>query len=65
LRKLVLAKPALRDAVFEELERAIDRAVSVVFEGLRREDVRERLRAAAVLLRYSEASRRRDFGRRR
>jgi hypothetical protein len=51
LRRLVWATPALMDAVFEELERAIDRAVSVLLEGLQHENIARRLEAAKFFLR--------------
>jgi hypothetical protein len=60
LRRLVWATPALMDAVFEVLERGLDEAVQILFEGLRSDIYANRLAAAKEFLR-SDAGRRRDW----
>ena len=65
LRGLVRAHPLLADAVFEQIEREIDAAWQVLLDGLRSDNARTRIRAAAYILRHTEAGRRRGSGRRR
>jgi plasmid maintenance system antidote protein VapI len=65
LRRLVQDHPLLADAVFEQLEREIDAAWQVLLDGLRSDSVRTRIRAAAYILRHTEAGRRRGWGMRR
>jgi hypothetical protein len=61
LRELALtASPALPDIVFEELERGLDEAVQVIWDGLRHEDLGRRIEAAGLMLRFA-AARRRGF----
>jgi hypothetical protein len=59
LRKLVRTHPLLADAAFEQIEQKIDAAQQVLRDGLRSDNARTRLRAAAYILRYTEAGRRR------
>jgi hypothetical protein len=54
----------LADAIYEGTELAIDEAVQVLRDGLRHPEMSERLVAAAYLLRYTEAGRRRGWGKR-
>ena len=65
LRRLVGSRPSLADAVYEGTERAIDEAVQVLLDGLRRPEISKRIAAAAYLLRHTEAGRRRGWGRHR
>ena len=65
LRRLVGSRPSLADAVYEGTERAIDKAVRVLLDGLRHPEMTKRLAAAAYLLRHTEAGRRRGWGSRR
>jgi hypothetical protein len=65
LRRLVRAQPLLADVVFEQVEREIDAAHQVLWEGLDSDSVMTRIRAAAYILRHTEAGRRRGWGRRR
>jgi hypothetical protein len=65
LRRLVGSRPSLADAVYEGTEQAIDEAVQVLRDGMRRPDKTQRLAAAAYLLRHTEAARRRGWGTRR
>ena len=65
LRRLVQASPSLVEAAFEAIEQVLDQAVAVLFEGMRREDVRQQLKAAAFFLRHTEAGRLRSLSRRR
>jgi hypothetical protein len=62
LRRMVSATPSLADAVFERLELEIEAAHQVLLNGLRNEDRTKRLKAAAFIVRYTEAGRRRGFG---
>ena len=65
LRRLVQAQPVLADVVFEQIEREIDAAQQVLWDGLWSDSVMTRMRAAAYVLRHTEAGRRRGWGRRR
>jgi hypothetical protein len=65
LRRLVRAQPVLADAVFEQIEREIDAAQQVLWDGLCSDSVMTRMRAAAYILRHTEAGRRRGWGMRR
>jgi hypothetical protein len=65
LRRLVRAQPLLADVVFEQMEREIDAAQQVLWDGLNSDSVMTRMRAAAYVLRYTEGGRRRGWGRRR
>ena len=65
LRRLVGSRPLLADAVYEGIERALDRAEQTMRDGLDDENPMARIRAAAFFLRSSAAGRRRGFGRRR
>jgi hypothetical protein len=65
LRELVRAQPLLADVVFEQIEREIDAAQQVLWDGLDSDSVMTRIRAAAYILRHTEAGRRRGWGRRR
>ena len=62
LRRLVRAQPSLADVVFEQIEREIDAAQQVLWDGLWSDNVMTRLRAAAYILRHTEAGRRRGWG---
>jgi hypothetical protein len=62
LRRFMLAKQELAARAYEEVERALDRAQAVVFEGLRSSDYLTRLRAAKFMLKRTDAGRRRGFG---
>jgi hypothetical protein len=59
LRGLVRAHPLLGDEVFEQIEQEIDAAQQVLRDGLRSDNALTRMRAAAYILRYTEAGRRR------
>ena len=59
------AQPVLADTVFEQIEREIDAAQQVLWDGLDSDSVMTRMRAAAYILRHTEAGRRRGWGRRR
>ena len=63
LRRLVGSRPLLADAIYEGTEQAIDEAVQILLDGLRRPERSQRLAAAAYLLRHTEAGRRRGWGR--
>jgi hypothetical protein len=65
LRGMVRAHPMLADAVFEHIEREIDTAQQVLWDGLDSDSVMTRMRAAAYILRHTEAGRRRGWGMRR
>ena len=65
LRKLVRAHPMLVDTVFEQIEREIDAAHQVLWDGLDSDSVMTRMRTAAYILRHTEAGRRRGWGMRR
>ena len=62
LRRLVRAQPLLADVVFEQIEREIDAAQQVLWDGLWSDSVMRRIRAAAYVLRHTEAGRRRGWG---
>jgi hypothetical protein len=62
LRGLVRAHRLLADAVFEQIELEIDAAQQVLRDGLRSDNAVTRMRAAAYILRYTEAGRQRGFG---
>jgi plasmid maintenance system antidote protein VapI len=64
LRRLVRTQPLLADAVFEQIEREIDAAQQVLWDGLDSDSVMTRIRAASYILRHTEAGRRRGWGRR-
>jgi hypothetical protein len=61
---LVRAHPLLVDAVFEQIEQEIETAWQVLLDGLRSDNAMTRIRAAAYILRHTEAGRRRGWGRR-
>jgi hypothetical protein len=65
LRGFVRAHPALMSVVFEHIEQEIDAAWQVLRDGLKSDNGRTRIRAAAYIVRHTEAGRRRGFGRRR
>ena len=65
LRRLVRAQPLLADVVFEQIEQEIDAAQQVLWDGLDSDSVMTRMRAAAYILRHTEAGRRRGWGMRR
>ena len=65
LRRSVRAQPVLADTVFEQIEREIDDAQRVLWDGLDSDSVMTRMRAAAYILRHTEAGRRRGWERRR
>jgi plasmid maintenance system antidote protein VapI len=51
LRRLVRAQPLLADEAFERIEREIDAAQQVLWDGLNSDSVMTRMRAAAYILR--------------
>ena len=51
--------------VFEHIEQEIDAAWQVLRDGLKSDNGRTRIRAAAYIVRHTEAGRRRGWGRRR
>jgi hypothetical protein len=55
----------LADLVFEQIEREIDTARQVLLDGLRSDNAMTRIRAAAYILRHTEAGRRRGWGTRK
>jgi hypothetical protein len=59
LRRLVWAYPELMDAALEAGERALDAAEAAVVEAMRSGAMARRMRPADLLLRMSEAGRRR------
>ena len=61
LRAFVAEEPALRRMQDEIMERAVDRAIEILFEGLRDEHYGNRLQAAKEFLRC-ECGRKRGFG---
>jgi hypothetical protein len=65
LRRSVRADPMLADTVFEQIEREIDAAQQVLWDGLDSDSAMTRMRAAAYVLRHTEAGRRRGWGMRR
>ena len=62
LRALVRTQPLLAEVVFEQIEQEIDEAWRVLLSGLRSDSVMTRLRAAAYILRHTDAGRRRGWG---
>jgi hypothetical protein len=62
LRRLVRSHRLLADAALEQIELEIDAAQQVLRNGLRSDNAMTRMRAAAYILRYTEAGRRRVFG---
>jgi hypothetical protein len=62
LRVLVRAQPLLAEVVFEQIEREIDAAQQVLWDGLSSDNVMTRMRAAAYILRHTDAGRRRGWG---
>jgi hypothetical protein len=64
LRELVRTRPLLMNVVFEQIEQEIDAAWQVLRDGLKSDSARTRIRAAAYIVRHTEAGRRRGFGRR-
>ena len=62
LRGLVRAHPLLADIVFEQIEQEIDAAWQILLDGLRSDKAMTRMRAAAYILRHTEAGRRRGWG---
>jgi hypothetical protein len=62
LRAMTRSVPALMDDAFEAVERGLDQVEQILWQGLRSEDIRQRLKAASFLLRRSAAGRRRGFG---
>jgi hypothetical protein len=65
LRAMTRSVPALMDAVFEAVERGLDQVEQILWQGLRSEDIRQRLRASSFLLRHSVVGQRRGCSRRR
>jgi hypothetical protein len=65
LRRLVRAQPLLADLVFDQIELEIDTAHQVLWDGLDSDSAMTRMRAAAYILRHTEAGRRRGWGMRR
>jgi hypothetical protein len=61
LRAFVAQEPVLRRMQEETMERAVDRAIEILFEGMRDEHYGVKLSASKEFLR-SEAARRRGFG---
>jgi hypothetical protein len=62
LRKYVWSTPRLADAVYEQIELALDEAEAVIRQGLRSEQLSQRLQSATFLLQYSQAAKRRGWG---
>jgi hypothetical protein len=62
LRRLVRARPLLAEVVFEQIEQEIDAAHQVLWDGLDSDSAMTRMRAAAYVLRHTEAGRRRGWG---
>ena len=62
LRRLVRAQPSLADVVFELIEQEIDAAQQVLWDGLDSDSAMTRMRAAAYILRHTEAGRGRGWG---
>jgi hypothetical protein len=65
LRRLLRAQPFLADVVFEQIEQEIDVAHQVLWDGLDSDSAMTRMRAAAYVLRHTEAGRLRGWGMRR
>jgi hypothetical protein len=55
----------LAEVVFEQIEQEIDAAHQVLCDGLESDSGMTRMRAAAYILRHTEAGRRRGWGMRR
>jgi hypothetical protein len=64
LRELVRTHPSLMNVVFEQIEKEIDAAWQVLRDGLKSDNARTRIRAAAYILRHTEAGQRRGWPRR-
>jgi hypothetical protein len=64
LRTMTRSVPALMDAAFEAIERGLDQAEQILWQGLGSEEIRQRLRAATFLLRHLAGGQRRGFARR-
>ena len=62
LRRIVAATPSLADSIFEQIEQHIDAAVQTLVDGLASDNAMTRIRAAAYILRHTEAGRRRGWG---
>jgi hypothetical protein len=62
LREMVRTRPSLADLVFEQIEQEIDAAHQVLWDGLDSDSAMTRMRAAAYILRHTEAGRRRGWG---
>jgi Bacterial regulatory protein, Fis family len=65
LRELVRTHPLLMNVVFEQIEQEIDASWQVLRDCLRSDNARTRTRAAAYIVRHTEAGRRRGWGSRR
>ena len=65
LRRLVQDHPMLASTVFEQIEQEIDAAHQVPWDGLSSDSVMTRMRAAAYILRHTEAGRLDGWGMRR
>jgi hypothetical protein len=63
LRAMTRSVPALMDAAFEAVERGLDHVEQILWQGLQSENIRQRVRAAAFLLRHAAAGQRRGFSR--
>ena len=55
-------RPELLDAALEAEEQALDAAQTALIDAMRIGEMSRRIRAAGILLRLSEAGRRRGFG---
>jgi hypothetical protein len=62
LRAMTRSVPTLMDEAFEAVERGFDQVEQILWQGLRSEDIRQRLRTASFLLRHSAAGRQRLGG---
>ena len=62
LRRVVAATPLLAASIFDKIEQDIDAAVQILMDGLASHNAMTRIRAAAYILRHSEAARRRGWG---
>jgi hypothetical protein len=58
LRRFVEAKPRLREGMVEIMDRGVDMAVGVLFQGLRAENWGTRFQAAKEILKSEHAARR-------
>jgi hypothetical protein len=63
LRELVRTHPLLMNVVFEQIEQEIDASWQVLRDGLKSDNARTRIRAAAYIVRHTEAGQRRGWGR--